>query len=136
MAVPREGIIRGSASNVPGTGMEEIFLVLDPLVCYKLLSLEDAQARDLEILAQLKTGLKHRKRRITYQVLFHFSISGVNMGDHESMYPSFPTYMSCCPRSAHFAQFQVENLSNILPATNSGPDFLHSELCLRNEHQF
>ena len=34
VAVPREGIIRGSASNVPGTGMEEIFLVLDPPLVY------------------------------------------------------------------------------------------------------
>ena len=37
VAVPRAGIIRGSASNVPGTGVEEIFLVLDPLVVLQAL---------------------------------------------------------------------------------------------------
>ena len=62
VAVPREGIIRGSASNVPGTGMEEIFLVLDPPLVYvtssRVLNIEDALARDL------KRGRKHCKRRI------------------------------------------------------------------------
>ena len=91
MAVPRAGIIRGSASNVPGTGVEEIFLVLDPLVMLQAL-----EPRDLEIL-QLETGPKHHTRRITFETLFHFFISGVNMSDHESIYPSFPAYMSSCP---------------------------------------
>ena len=87
MAVPRAGIIRGSASNVPGTGVEEIFLVLDPLVM-----LQAIKPRDLEIL-ELETGPKHHTRRIT----FHLFISGVNMGDHEIIYSSFPAYMSSCP---------------------------------------
>ena len=61
MAVPRAGIIRGSASNVPGTaGVEEIFLVLDPLVV-----LQAPEPRDLEIL-ELETGPKHHKMRITF----------------------------------------------------------------------
>ena len=87
VAVPRAGIIRGSASNVPGTGVEEIFLVLDPLVVLQAL-----KPRDLEM-QELETGPKHHKRRITFQALFHF----FNMGDHERIYPSFPAYMSSCP---------------------------------------
>ena len=79
-------------------GWKRFFLVWDPLVVLQAL-----KPRDLEM-QELETGPKHHKRRITFQALFHF----FNMGDHERISPSFPAYMSSCPWSAHFAQFQFE----------------------------
>ena len=100
VAVPRAGIIRGSASNVPGTaGVEEIFLVLDPLVMLQAL-----KPWDLEML-ELETGPKITQGELPSR---RYSTFSSHMGDHESIYPSFPAYMSSCPWSAHFAQFQVE----------------------------